>query len=45
MGIKTSDNRIPQVAQQLDHNFQAADELERLIKAGPNNGTTPTMLP
>jgi len=45
MGIKISDNRIPQVVQQLDKNFKAADELERLIKSGPNNGTTPTMLP
>ncbi len=41
MGIKTSDNRIPKVAHQLDNNFKAADELERMIKAGPNNGNTP----
>ncbi len=45
MGIKTSDSRIPKVAHQLDKNFKAADELERMIKAGPNNGTTPTLLP
>jgi hypothetical protein len=45
MGIKASDSRIPQVAQELDNNFKAADELERMIKAGPNNGNTPIMLP
>ncbi len=45
MGIKTSHGRVLKVVHQLNTNFKAVDELERLIKTGPNNGNTPTMLP